>query len=1398
MRWEKKGQYCLILLITTILFFGSLFFVKERSLFKEFLHQGQAAGDLMTPGPCRVQEPSGLFALNLRNVQGRQQQYLYATLKEMNAAGGDLLGKDSLLVRFPLDQLAKARETFGGVLKPYRPQERLAPSLRGLKSEMSDREMVSSGFLRVNITLFDPEDKVSVAQEVQRLGGNVLRGEDEPGRVLRVELSGSCLEELACLPGVIYIEPVQTVQLLNDRAGDLIGAAPLQITGFIKSPAGLTGAGQFIGLADSGLDRGSLDEIHPDLKSAKGQIPKVVMLKSWAGAQLANDPDGHGTHMAASIAGTGAASQGKLRGIAPGASIYFQGLLDAEGRLDPPPDLTSLFQPAYEAGVRIHVNGWGGKTGGYLAAASQIDRFVRNNPDFLAVFAAGNNGPGEESLTPEAYTKNGLVIGACISPHPVYDPHKVDAGQVCGFSSRGPTEDGRIKPELLAPGALISARPGQNSDGTQIGDLYTYMEGTSMAAAVAGGSAALLREYLIKDENLSKPSAALLKAALVCGAATPTDGPGHLGFGVLDLGNTVLSMREKTLQFVEARDGVEAGKNLSYTYRVKGGNSPLKATLAWTDPDVAPGTPHPLVNNLDLVVRDPAGKEWRGNSFLFPEHPDDVNNLEEVFIPRPEPGTYTIVVKGASISKGVVPGPVNRQDFALVFGQSLEKDVVVSAAEKIKLASGRELRLEQEKVRYVQDGKLRVTPSSGGSYLTGSDIYLPPDGNENPDFAYVVGRTWQGQGVQVVETGSGFLCTEINPQVRTGGYLFSSRGEESLRVNGAPLTDPGSLAPGVEVKGWLNPSTQTLWGAEFSFKETEGLLSGVDLTRQELSLFGESTPIPLSPQAALAYIDELVDADSADLPFGGGSPPGWDKLLPGLKVKLMRSLRGGEVMYVGARRDAVVGTITGVEPETGKISLNTGHTYVVPPGVSLYLDQEEVKLSEIRPGQHALGVLLPGTDEILALNANSSFIYGRIVYSSPKQQVLYLIDGGNNFRILNFGKDTQVFRWGLPAEIAAAEPGNWARIFLDPGTDLIRRVDLAEAGPEQTVLFRSFNSGRSTLETDSGTYRVSGQTHVTKNGYPVAPEDLINGEMVVVTPFLADLPEGPLLAAVAGKTRPGVAVPRLEPEVFRHDSGYAHISGTTSANRLYLYTKGGERRVIPVEGGRFDYSWQTRPDTIGQELVVQIVAVNTLTGGVVGQFLTVPQQVGSVFNDLTNHWAAADVNALCARDLVRGYPDGTFRPGVPVTRAEFTVLLTSALGLPGSDYLLRFRDLGNIPDWARRSVAAAVEHDLIHGYPDGAFQPQRSLTRAEAAVLFDGVLQLRASGFPPETPSLPQQDREQIPTWARQAAEHVFQAGIMRGRTLETFDPKAVMTRAESAAAVNRLLEYMHTGTDAG
>ena len=180
-----------------------------------------------------------------------------------------------------------------------------------------------------------------------------------------------------------------------------------------------------------------------------------------------------------------------------------------------------------------------------------------------------------------------------------------------------------------------------------------------MAAAVTGGASALLREQLTSRLYIPNPSAALMRAALINGARSQGVRKSGQGFGILDLGGTCLALRERTFKIRDEKSRLQEGQSRTYQFQVDDPSRPVKITLAWTDPEDDPGADSALVNDLDLVVVDPNGKAYLGNDSENRGKTDSVNNVEQVTIPDPKTGEYTIRVKASSISSG------SGQDFAL-------------------------------------------------------------------------------------------------------------------------------------------------------------------------------------------------------------------------------------------------------------------------------------------------------------------------------------------------------------------------------------------------------------------------------------------------------------------------------------------------------------------------------------------------------------------------------------------------------------------------------------------------------------------------------------------------------------------------------------------------------------
>ena len=311
---------------------------------------------------------------------------------------------------------------------------------------------------------------------------NDVSVEGEGGRRIRLVLpdDSDLKRQISTLPGVLSMVEHVPPKLFNDVARRLLGVT----SGNGQRCLPLTGAGQIVAVADTGLH-----EEHPDFA---GRVIEVVALGR---PNNSSDPHGHGTHVAGSVLADGSSSNGEFAGVAPEAKLYFQSLLDPNGGLGGlPVSLEDLFEPAYQAGARIHNNSWGAATASaYTVDSNDVDAYADERRDMLIVIAAGNEGTAANpfnsapgfvdwlSIGSPASCKNALTVGAARSSRttgglsgrtygdtwpgdfpipPIADQRlSGDPEGLAAFSSRGPCDDRRIKPDIVAPGTdIISTR----------------------------------------------------------------------------------------------------------------------------------------------------------------------------------------------------------------------------------------------------------------------------------------------------------------------------------------------------------------------------------------------------------------------------------------------------------------------------------------------------------------------------------------------------------------------------------------------------------------------------------------------------------------------------------------------------------------------------------------------------------------------------------------------------------------------------------------------------------------------------------------------------------------------------------------------------------------------------
>lgn len=591
----------------------------------------------------------------------------------------------------------------------YQPAFKLSPDLVDEYGVKALKDGQSTGYFEVQT--FD-NNLSDVLVTVMNARGQVVQKDKEH---LRVKMNRRYLAEMAQLNNVKFIEEVPNYELYNDVADGYIDVDDLWTLGY-------DGSGQIVGIADTGLDTGvNNSTMHLDFQ---GRIDAIYAL----GRTVATDPHGHGTHVAGSVLGNGARSNGQIKGMAPAAHLVFQSILDDQGGLGGlPADLNTLFQQAYNVGARIHSNSWGASVNGdYNTDAQQVDQFVRNNRDMIILFAASNDGPYTNTIGSPGTAKNCITVGASENYRPTFGTYADDPTDIAEFSSRGWCEDGRFKPDIVAPGTyILSTRSSLAPDSSfweNYNSYYAYMGGTSMATPITSGSVAVAREYIMAEWNHT-PSAAMMKAVLINGA---TDlGYGYpsrdQGWGRVSLTNS-LTARERN--WIDETENLSTGNTRTYTYSVESANTPLRITLVWTDAPGSTTATKALTNDLDLRVTAPNGTVYYGNDFSTPFNTayDRINNVENVYINSPVTGSYTVEVIGYNI-------PTGPQNYALVtsgdFGTA-PSDTIAPTVSLTSPASGATLTGTVNLTANASDniGVTRVEFYAGATYL-GNDTTSP-------------------------------------------------------------------------------------------------------------------------------------------------------------------------------------------------------------------------------------------------------------------------------------------------------------------------------------------------------------------------------------------------------------------------------------------------------------------------------------------------------------------------------------------------------------------------------------------------------------------------------------------------------------------------------------------------
>ena len=496
---------------------------------------------------------------------------------------------------------------------------------------------------------------------VEAYGGEVL-GTAESITMVVVRLPEEMIDPIAAEEAVQWIEePLPPMDTLNSEARTAMNVDALQ-----EAPYNLDGSGVQALIYDGGI----VDPTHEDFGD------RVIF----------NDAGSyhyHAIHVAGTVAGDGTRSEAlggtplQWRGMAPAAEIVsyeFCCTYSGGGWLyTDPGDIEAKYDDAINLyGADIANNSIGTNTapngypceweGDYGATAILIDTIVRGGlgEPFRIVWSAGNErgsgrcGTEYHTTAPPANAKNHFCIGAANS----------NDDSMTNFSSWGPTDDGRLKPDVSGPGCEVGGDGGTKS--TYTGNSYSVLCGTSMSGpAVTGSAVLLIQDWRAQFDAAIDPLQSTVKALFVHESKDVHNvGPDfQFGYGIVQTKETIDRMRTGSL----VEDEIAQGETDTYYLIVAEGEAAMKATLVWDDyPGTANADPV-LVNDLDLVVTDSEGTRhypWT----LDPDNPADAavrtqedhkNNIEQVLVEAPLAGLWTINVTGA-----IPEGP---QTYSVVF-----------------------------------------------------------------------------------------------------------------------------------------------------------------------------------------------------------------------------------------------------------------------------------------------------------------------------------------------------------------------------------------------------------------------------------------------------------------------------------------------------------------------------------------------------------------------------------------------------------------------------------------------------------------------------------------------------------------------------------------------------------
>ncbi len=576
-------------------------------------------------------------------VHAGDADHWHAVREQILAAGGkvfDYLPHNAMEAWIPASSLETVRQNALAVI-PIHPGLKIDPEMGRYQTAGEDE----LGRMLISVEYWPDVDMEVQEQAIRALDIQILETV-ESGRYLRSTVRANSTEVIALArqAGVKFMQESATPEQRNNKSQWVVQT---YVSNDLKLwNAGLKGDGVYIGHIDDRIQESSCYFDDPTGAAVGSSHRKIKWWNPVGGA------GSHGTHTAGSAAGNSEPVNGSTTysGMAPNAFLVHNSSWPSSSQM------LSFLNTSHSHGARVHTNSWGNDwTTSYDAWSRDIDAYSHDNEEGMVAFAITN---GSNLKNPEN-AKNVLAVAATSRSNP----------ENKGSGGRGPTADGRQKPEVWAPGCSTYSAS-TSSCGT------TTMCGTSMACPVVVGASAQLKQYFedgyypsgaANAADAFVPSGALLRACLISSANDMTGISGYTGnqegYGRILLDDVVhLTGDGGLVRLVDVRhaNGLSHGQNRTISANLPAGMSELRLTLVWSDEPGTAFSSAPTVNDLNLLARAPNGTIYHGNirststglATANPTTQDAKNTVEQIIISNPPGGKWYFRIEGKDVPSG--------------------------------------------------------------------------------------------------------------------------------------------------------------------------------------------------------------------------------------------------------------------------------------------------------------------------------------------------------------------------------------------------------------------------------------------------------------------------------------------------------------------------------------------------------------------------------------------------------------------------------------------------------------------------------------------------------------------------------------------------------------------------